>query len=49
MAHKVILPPKKNFIPQFLKQRDINSYSSWEDPRNIVLWSDYWPIFCYVP
>jgi hypothetical protein len=26
MAHKVILPPKKNNIPQFLKQRDINSY-----------------------
>jgi alpha-glucosidase (family GH31 glycosyl hydrolase) len=22
----VILPPKKNYIPQFLKQRDINSY-----------------------
>jgi hypothetical protein len=29
MAHKVILPPKKNYIPQFLKQRDINSYSLW--------------------
>jgi hypothetical protein len=28
MAHKVILPPKKNYIPQFLKQRDINSYSA---------------------
>ncbi len=27
MAHKVIVPPKKNYIPQFLKQRDINSYS----------------------
>jgi hypothetical protein len=26
MAHKVILPPKKNYIPQFLKQRDINSF-----------------------
>jgi hypothetical protein len=26
MAHKVIVPPKKNCIPQFLKQRDINSY-----------------------
>ncbi len=26
MAHKVIIPPKKNYIPQFLKQRDINSY-----------------------
>jgi hypothetical protein len=28
MAHKVIVPPKKNYIPQFLKQRDINSYKS---------------------
>ncbi len=26
MAHKVIVPPKKNYIPQFLKQQDINSY-----------------------
>jgi hypothetical protein len=26
MAHKVILPPKKNYIKKFLKQRDINSY-----------------------
>ena len=26
MALKVIVPPKKNYIPQFLKQRDINSY-----------------------
>jgi hypothetical protein len=24
----VILPPKKNYISQFLKQRDINSYYS---------------------
>jgi hypothetical protein len=28
MAHKVIVPPKKNYIPQFLKQRDINSYKN---------------------
>jgi hypothetical protein len=28
MAHKVIVPPKKNYIPQFLKQRDINSYNT---------------------
>ncbi len=28
MAHKVIVLPKKNYIPQFLKQRDINSYYS---------------------
>jgi hypothetical protein len=25
MAHKVIVPQKKNNVPQFLKQRDINS------------------------
>jgi hypothetical protein len=30
MAQKVIVPQKKNYVPQFLKQRDINSY------RNIV-------------
>jgi hypothetical protein len=36
MAHKVILPPKKNYIPQFLKQRDINSYylNADSDPGN---------------
>ncbi len=33
MAHKVILPPQKNYIPQFLKQRDINSYNTV-----VVLW-----------
>jgi hypothetical protein len=27
MAQKVIVPQKKNYVPQFLKQRDINSYS----------------------
>jgi hypothetical protein len=32
MAHKVILPPKKNYIPQFLKQRDINSYYTRRNP-----------------
>jgi len=30
MAHKVIVPPKKNYIPQFLKQWDINSYYTTE-------------------
>jgi hypothetical protein len=25
MAQKVIVPQKKNYVPQFLKQRDINS------------------------
>ncbi len=27
IAQKVIVPQKKNNVPQFLKQRDINSYS----------------------
>jgi hypothetical protein len=27
MAQKVIVPQKKNYVPQFLKQRDINSYN----------------------
>ena len=26
MAHKVIVPQNKNYVPQFLKQRDIKSY-----------------------
>jgi hypothetical protein len=26
MAQKVIVPQKTNYVPQFLKQRDINSY-----------------------
>jgi hypothetical protein len=32
MAHKVIVPPKKNYIPQFLKKRDINSYFLFSSP-----------------
>jgi hypothetical protein len=35
MAHKVILPPKKNYIPQFLKQRDINSYFRFPANENV--------------
>jgi hypothetical protein len=35
MAHKVILPPKKNYIPQFLKQRDINSYRTYRAPTSM--------------
>ncbi len=42
MAHKVIVPQKKNYVPQFLKQRDINSYctrltieQSWQD-KNLL-------------
>jgi hypothetical protein len=31
MAHKVIVPQKKNYVPQFLKQRDINSYIIYEE------------------
>jgi hypothetical protein len=37
MAHKVIVPPKKNYIPQFLKQRDINSYFFSQKPDKIIL------------
>jgi hypothetical protein len=29
MAQKVIVPQKKNYVPQFLKQRDINSYCAF--------------------
>jgi hypothetical protein len=36
MAHKVIVPPKKNYIPQFLKQRDINSYYRILSRRGII-------------
>jgi hypothetical protein len=36
MAHKVILPPKKNYIPQFLKQRDINSYYICVKARKVI-------------
>jgi hypothetical protein len=36
MAHKVILPPKKNYIPQFLKQ-DINSYYYMTGDQNRIL------------
>jgi hypothetical protein len=28
-AQKVIVPQKKNYVPHFLKQRDINSYFMW--------------------
>ena len=31
MAHKVIVLQKKNYVPQFLKQRDINSYRCSND------------------
>ncbi len=43
MAQKVIVPQKKNYGPQFLKQRDINSYirivfSSFPGCKNIPSW-----------
>jgi hypothetical protein len=38
MAHKVILPPQKNYIPQFLKQRDINSYYTFA-LLNVLNWT----------
>ncbi len=37
MAQKVIVPQKKNYVPQFLKQRDINSYFTTEIGRNTTL------------
>jgi hypothetical protein len=37
MAHKVIVPPKKNYIPQFLKQRDINSYYAQNNGCALVI------------
>jgi hypothetical protein len=33
----VILPPKKNYIPQFLKQRDINSYYAPEGTAKVLI------------
>jgi hypothetical protein len=41
MAHKVILPPKKNYIPQFLKQRDINSYFNPQNSVQLTLYISY--------
>ncbi len=45
MARKVIVPPKKNYIPQFLKQRNINSFKeeAVQKRRNIVLTSKTTP------
>jgi hypothetical protein len=36
MAQKVIVPQKKNYVPQFLKQRDINSYLRAEKPSEDI-------------
>jgi hypothetical protein len=38
MAQKVIVPQKKNYVPQFLKQRDINSYFIPYLFKKIVVW-----------
>jgi hypothetical protein len=49
MAHKVILPPKKNYIPQFLKQRDINSYFSQMFQTYSELYLTVPPPHCKLP
>ncbi len=42
MAHKVIVPQKKNYVPQFLKQRDINSYLLLILVGHFKQWSYIW-------
>jgi hypothetical protein len=32
MAHEVIVPKKKNYVPKFLKQRDIGNFKKVEAP-----------------
>ncbi len=49
MAHKVIVPPKKNYIPQFLKQRDINSYYSGLNESSLAPTSNGWTVDNTVP
>ena len=49
MAHKVILPPQKNYIPQFLKQRDINSYSVPPPPSTRTSQPVSWGITLFDP
>jgi hypothetical protein len=41
MAQKVIVPQKKNYVPQFLKQRDINSYCNLPAQNNRVIKSTH--------
>jgi len=36
-AQKVIVPRKKNYVPHFLKQRDINSYKLPYCSKNVSL------------
>ena len=38
MAYKVIVPQKKNYVPQFLKQQYINSY--YVPERDIMHFTD---------
>ncbi len=42
MAHKVIVPQKKNYVPQFLKQRDINSYNF---SNSYIVFALHFPFF----
>ncbi len=42
-AQKVIVPQKKNYVPQFLKQRDINSYTVLLVIYCMVWSYKYWP------
>ncbi len=37
MAQKVIVPQKKNYVPHFPKQRDINSYFVFQDIIHISI------------
>ncbi len=43
MAQKVVVPQKKNYVPQFLKQRDINSYYT-----NLLRFLERSIIFCFL-
>jgi hypothetical protein len=36
MAQKVIVLQKKNYVPQFFKQRDINSYSNPHHHKQVI-------------
>jgi hypothetical protein len=45
MAQKVIVPQKKNYVPQFLKQRDINSYYKNDFPAMTRYFRPIWISF----
>jgi hypothetical protein len=49
-AQKVIVPQKKNYVPHFLKQRDINSYNVLEEIyHNVVHHYNLLQSFNYTP